>query len=275
MKTWFITGTSTGMGRALTEKLLHQGHRVAATVRKADALIELQEHYGDRLWVATLDITDTSAISEVVNCAFAELGRIDVVVNNAGYALFGAAEEASDEQVRHQFDTNVIGSIHVIRATLPHLRAQGGGHILQLSSSAGQAVYPNVSYYSATKWAIEGFCDTLALEVAPFNINVTIVELGAHPTSFGAGMVASPIMEAYEQTFVGDVRRMVAAGNFTIRGDIDKSTQAMIDVVNVSPVPRRLALGADAYRDIRVALVARLEALDAQKDIALASELPE
>jgi NADP-dependent 3-hydroxy acid dehydrogenase YdfG len=274
MKTWFITGTSTGIGRVLTEKLLDQGHRVAATVRKPDALTELKERYGDRLWVDILDLTDTPALHKVVNRAFAELGRIDVVVNNAGYSLWGAAEEATDGQIQHQIDTNLMGSIQVIRAALPYFRAQGGGHILQLSSSAGQTVYPSCSYYSATKWAIEGFCDTLALEVAPFNINVTIVEPGAHPTSFGAGMVTSPVMEAYEQTLVGDIRRMAAAGNFTIRGDVNKSTQAMIDVVNVSPAPRRLALGGDAYRDIRAALVARLEALDAQKDIALASELP-
>lgn len=274
MKTWFITGTSTGLGRLLAEKLLDQGHRVAATVRKPDALTELKERYGDRLWVDILDVTDTQAIRKVVNRAFTELGRIDVVVNNAGYALFGAAEESTDEQIRHQIDTNLIGSIQVIRAALPHLRTQGGGHILQLSSSAGQTVYPSFSYYNASKWAIEGFCETLAMEVAPFHINVTIVEPGAHQTSFGAGMVTSPVMEAYEQTIVGDMRRMIAAANFTIRGDVNKSTQAMIDVVKVSPVPRRLALGGDAYQHIRASLVARLEELDAQKELALASELP-
>jgi NAD(P)-dependent dehydrogenase (short-subunit alcohol dehydrogenase family) len=273
MKTWFITGTSTGMGRMLTEKLLAQGDRVAATLRKPETLAGLQGRYGERLWVATLDVTDTVAIRSVVERAFAELGRIDVVVNNAGYSLWGAAEEATDEQIRHQIDTNLMGSIQVIRAALPYLRAQGGGHILQLSSSAGQVVYPSCSYYSATKWAVEGFCDTLALEVAPFNIHVTIIEPGAHPTSFGASMVATPTLEAYEQTLVGEIRRMAAAGTFTIRGDVDRSTQAMIDVVDVHPVPRRLALGGDAYHHIRAALVARLEALDAQKEVALASEL--
>jgi NAD(P)-dependent dehydrogenase (short-subunit alcohol dehydrogenase family) len=262
------------MGRILTEKLLEQGHRVAATVRKPDALKDLLARYKDRLLVKTLDVTDTQAIHRVVDLTFAELGHIDVIVNNAGYALFGAAEESTDAQIRQQFETNLFGSIQVIRAALPHLRKQGGGHILQLSSSAGQTVYPSNSYYAASKWAIEAFCDTVALEVAPFNINVTIVEPGAHPTSFGAGMIESPIMEAYDKTPVGDLRRLIAAGAFAIRGDVNKSTQAMIDITNVNPAPRRLALGADAYQHIRAALVARLEALDAQKDIALASELP-
>jgi NADP-dependent 3-hydroxy acid dehydrogenase YdfG len=212
MQTWLITGTSSGLGRRLTEKLLTQGHRVAATVRKPEALDQLKKEYGNQLWVATLDVTDTAAIKQVVNRAFTELGQIDVVVNNAGYALFCAAEEASDEQIRHQIDTNIIGSIQVIRAALPHLRAQGGGRILQLSSAGGQTTYPNFSYYHTTKWAVEGFCDTLAKEVAAFNIGVTLVEPGAHGTSFATGMVTAPIMDAYEATPAGDVRRAIAEG---------------------------------------------------------------
>jgi len=273
MKTWFITGTSTGLGRVLTEKLLQQGNRVAATVRKADALDDLKQVYGDQLWVAVLDVTDIPAIRQTVNRAFADLGRIDVVVNNAGYALFCAAEEASDEQIQHQLNTNILGSIQVIRAALPHLREQGGGTILQLSSAGGQTTYPNFSYYHTTKWAVEGFCDTLAQEVAPFNINVTIVEPGAHATSFGSGMITAPAMEAYEQTPAGAVRRAIAQGTFPITGDVDKTVQAMIASVEQSPAPRRLALGRDAYTDMRASLVARLAALDAQKDLALASEL--
>ena len=273
MKTWFITGTSTGLGRILTEKLLEQGNRVAATVRKADALNNLKEQYGDKLWVATLDVTDTAAVKKTVDDAFAALGHIDVVVNNAGYALFCAAEEAGDDQIVQQINTNIIGSIQVIRAALPHLRAQGGGRILQLSSAGGQTTYPNFSYYHTTKWAIEGFCDTLAKEVAPFNIGVTIVEPGAHKTSFATGMVTALVMEAYEHTPAGDVRRAVAGGAFPIKGDVNKTVQAMIDSVTVVPAPARLALGGDAYRDMRAALVSRLEALDAQKDLALASEM--
>ncbi|WP_158796930.1 SDR family oxidoreductase [Pedobacter sp. L105] len=272
MKTWFITGTSTGLGRTLTEKLLQQGHRVVGTVRKTDALDDLKAQYADQLWVATLDVTDTAAIKKVVDQAFADLGEIDFIVNNAGYALFCAAEEASDEQIRQQVDTNIIGSIQVIRAALPHLRKQGSGRILQLSSAGGQTTYPNFSYYHTTKWAVEGFCDTLAKEVAPLNIGVTIVEPGAHHTSFATGMAPAPVLDAYENTPAGDVRRAVAAGTFPIKNNVDITVQAIIDSVNISPAPLRLALGGDAYRDMRAALVSRLDALDAQRDLALASE---
>ncbi len=273
MKTWLITGTSTGLGKVLTEKLLAKGDRVVATVRKADALNELKKAYPDMLRVAVLDVTDTAAIKTVVDSAFNNFGQIDVVVNNAGYALFCSVEEASDEQIIQQINTNVIGSIQVIRAALPHFRKQGHGRILQLSSAGGQTTYPNFGYYHTTKWAIEGFCDTIAKELAPLNIGVTIVEPGAHHTSFGAAMTTAPVMEAYENTPAGDVRRAIAAGAFPITGDVDKSVQAMIDSVDVSPAPLRLALGGDAYRDMRAALVSRLEMLDAQKELALASEI--
>jgi len=275
MKTWFITGTSTGLGRILTEKLLQQGHRVAATVRKEDALNDLKAKYNDRLWVAVLDVTDTSAIKKVVNAAFADLGKIDVIVNNAGYALFCSVEEAGDDQIQHQIATNITGSIQIIRAALTHLRAQGGGRILQLSSAGGQTTYPNFGYYHTTKWAIEGFCETIAQEIAPFNIGVTIVEPGAHKTGFAGGMVTAPIMEEYDQTPAGDVRRAIADGGFPIKGDVNITVQAMIDVVEVTPAPRRLIMGADAYRDVRTSLVSRLEALDAQKELALSSVIEE
>jgi len=272
MKTWLITGTSAGLGKALTEKLLAKGDRVVATVRKADALNELKATYPENLRVAVLDVTDTAAIKTVVDQAFADQGQIDVVVNNAGYALFCSVEEASDDQIIQQINTNIIGSIQVIRAALPHFRKQGHGHILQLSSAGGQTTYPNFSYYHTTKWAVEGFCDTIAKELAPLNIGVTIVEPGAHQTSFGAGMTTAPVMEAYENTPAGEVRRAIATGAFPIKGDVDKSVQAMIDSVEISPAPLRLALGGDAYRDMRASLVSRLGALDAQRELALASE---
>lgn len=272
MKTWFITGTSTGLGRILTEKLLAQGHRVAATARKPESLDDLKARYKDLLWVSALDVTDTRKIRQVVKKAFDTLGEIDVIVNNAGYALFCAAEEASDEQISQQMDTNVTGSIQVIRAALPYLREQGHGHILQISSAGGQTTYPNFSYYHASKWAMEGFCEALAKEVAPLNIAVTIVEPGAHETSFATGMITAPVLEAYDKTFTGDMRRAVLAGGFSVKGNIDRSIQSTIDCVTITPAPLRLALGGDAYRDIRAALVARLEELDKQKDIALASE---
>lgn len=267
--TWFITGASSGFGRVLTEILLARGDRVAATLRKAGALDDLKARHGDRLWVASLDVTDTPAVRQVVDRAFDAMGRIDVVVNNAGYGLFGAAEEVSDEQIRHQIDTNVIGSIQVIRAALPHLRAQGGGRVLQLSSEGGQTAYPNFSLYHTSKWAIEGFVEAVAQEVAPFNIEFTIVEPGATRTEFGASLVSPPPMAVYQNTPAGELRRSLAAGAFPVRGDAVKMAHAMINSVGRTPAPRRLTLGGNAYARIRATLADRLAALKSQKDIAL------
>ncbi|WP_031529914.1 SDR family oxidoreductase [Dyadobacter crusticola] len=272
MKTWFITGSSKGLGRVLTEKLLEKGDRVAATIRQADSLADLKSIYPNHLHIYVLDVTNNAQIKSVADQVFSDLGNVDIVVNNAGYALFCAVEEAADDQIRQQIDTNVIGSIQVIRAFLPYFRAQGHGRILQISSAGGQTTYPNFSYYHTTKWAIEGFCDTIAQELKPLNIGVTIVEPGAHPTSFGAGMVTAPVMEAYDQTPAGDTRRAIAEGAFPIKNDVDISVQAIIDCVELTPAPLRLALGGDAFRDVRASLLARLEALEAQKEIALASE---
>jgi NAD(P)-dependent dehydrogenase (short-subunit alcohol dehydrogenase family) len=271
-KTWFITGTSSGFGRILVEKLLARGDRVAATVRKEAALDDLKAKYSSRLWVASLDVTDADAVRRIVDRAFGEMGRIDVVVNNAGYGLFGAAEEVSDQQIRHQLDTNLIGSIQVIRAALPHLRAQGGGRILQVASEGGQIAYPNFSLYHASKWGIEGFVEAVAQEVAPFNIEFTIAEPGPAKTGFGAGLVSPPPMAIYDHTPAGEIRRGVAAGTFEAKGDPIKMAQAMIDSVDAVPAPRRLTMGATAYASIRSALVQRMAALDAQQEIARSTD---
>lgn len=150
-RTWFITGTSSGFGLHMTEMLLARGDRVAATVRRLDALQALKAEYGESLWIAELDVTDVAAIRRVVQQAFDELGRIDVIVSNAGYGLFGAVEEPTDEQIEHQLNTNILGSIQLIRAALPYLRAQGGGRILQVSSMGGQIAFPGLSYYHTAK----------------------------------------------------------------------------------------------------------------------------
>ncbi|MGH6894728.1 MAG: SDR family oxidoreductase [Dongiaceae bacterium] len=271
-KTWFITGTSSGFGRVLTERLLERGDRVAATLRKPGALDDLKARNVDRLWIEALDVTDTASVRRVVDKAFAELGRIDVIANNAGYGLSGAAEEVSDEQIRHQIDTNVIGSIQVARAALPHLRAQGGGRILQLSSMGGQIAFPGLSLYHTTKWAVEGFFESVAQEIAAFNIQVTLVEPGSARTNFGGGMVRAPALDAYANTPVGELRRAVAAGAFPTPGDPEKMALAMIASVDRNPAPKRLALGSDAYRMIRAALTERLAVLEHQKDIALSTD---
>jgi len=266
--TWFITGTSSGFGRLLTERLLARGDRVAATLRRPEVLEDLRAEHGDRLWLARLDVTDTEQVHRVVADAFTALGTIDVVVNNAGYGIFASVEEATDEQIRRVIDTNLLGSIHVIRAALPRLRAQKHGRILQVSTAGGQATSPNFGYYHASKWGVEGFCETAAREIAPFGIGLTIVEPGATPTGFGGSLDTAPIMPEYENTPAGEVRRAIADGTFDLPNDPRKIADAMIDLVDSGETPLRLPLGSDTYDDIRAALVARLAEHDAHRDVA-------
>ena len=269
MKTWFITGTSSGFGRILTEQLLDRGDRVAATLRRPEALDDLRATAGDRLWVAALDVTRPDDVRRVVDEAFAHFDTVDVVVNNAGYGLFAAIEEPTREQIRRVLDVNLIGSIDVIRAALPHLRAQGGGRILQVSSAGGQTVYPGFGYYHAAKWGIEGFCETLALEVAQFGIDVTIVEPGATPTAFTDGKDTAPGMSEYDAGAFGDLRRSIASGTFTGPNDAALVVQAMIAGVDRAEAPLRLPLGIDTYADVHAAYLRRLELLEKSRDVAV------
>ena len=268
MKTWLITGTSSGLGRLLAERLLQRGDRVVATLRHEGALDELKQQYDDRLHVLTLDVTDIREVHTNISAAFEAMGRIDVVVNNAGYGLFGAAEEVTDEQIERQIATNLTGSIQVIRAALPHLRRQGGGRIVQVSSEGGQIAYPNFSLYHATKWGIEGFVESVAKEVGPFGIDFVIVEPGPTSTQFGAGLDHAVPMPEYDDTPAGDVRRAIASNSFAIRGDAGKTVTAMIVAADLAHPPLRLTLGGGAYDSIRAALAERLRVLEAQKDIA-------
>jgi NAD(P)-dependent dehydrogenase (short-subunit alcohol dehydrogenase family) len=274
-RNWFITGINSGFGRQMTEQLLARGDRVAGTVRKMDAMEDLKSRYGDLLWIARLDVTVVPEIRAVVNRAFAELGRIDVVVNNAGYGLFGAAEELTDEQILHQLHTNLIGSIQVVRAALPHLRAQDGGRIIQLSTYGGQAAFPGGSLYHASKWGVEGFIEAVMQEVAPFNIGVTIIEPGGARTAFRfGGAQLGPKMDVYEGTPAGMTRRMLQDTSRLPHGDPVKMVKVMIDSVDQNPAPKRIALGSDAFAVIQKALTERLAALEAQKDLACSTDLP-
>jgi NAD(P)-dependent dehydrogenase (short-subunit alcohol dehydrogenase family) len=273
-KTWFITGTSTGFGRELTEQLLARGDRVAATLRRPEALDALAGEYGDQLWVQQLDVTDTDAVRAVVGVAFAELGRIDAVVSNAGYGLLGAAEELTDEQIDEQLQTNVVGSIQLARAVLPHLRAQGGGKFLQLSTMGGQMAFPGMSLYHASKWAIEGFFDSLGQEVAPFGIQVCLVEPGGARTDFaGRSLTMAPASEAYADTPVAFVRSMATTRQpSAIPGDVGKMARAMIDAADAPATPRRLLLGSDAYQLVHAALAERLAFVEAQKELTFSTD---
>lgn len=183
-KTWLITGASSGFGRLLAETVLARGDRIVATVRKPHALADLQARYGDAATVLQLDVRATAAVHAAVAQAFAALGRIDVVVSNAGYGTLGAAEAATEAQVRAVIDTNLIGSIALIQAVLPGLRQQGGGHVVQVSSEGGQIAYPGFSLYHASKWGIEGFVEAVQQEVAGFGIHFTLAEPGPARTNF-------------------------------------------------------------------------------------------
>ncbi len=185
-RTWFITGVSRGRGRQMAEQLLARGERVAGTARRPAALDDLKAQHGDRLWLASLDVTDTAAVRRVVGAAFAPRGPRGGVGHKPGDGELGGAEELTDEQIVHQVNTNLIGSMQVIRAALPLLRAQGGGRIIQVSSEGGQTTYPNFSLYHATKWGIEGFVEAVAQEVAPFGIEFTLAEPGSSPAAWSA-----------------------------------------------------------------------------------------
>lgn len=274
-RTWFITGISSGFGRQMTEQLLARGDRVAGTVRDLNATEDLKRRYGEQLWVALLDVTDTPAIYTVVDRAFRQLGTVDVVVSNAGYGLIGAAEELTDEQIKHQIDTNLVGSIQLIRASLPHLRAQGGGRIIQLSTVGGQAAFPGGSLYHASKWGIEGFCEAVMQEVAPFNIGLTIVEPGGARTNFRHhGLQVAPKMDVYETSPASRARRVFEDKTNVAIGDPAKMAKLMIDSADQHPAPRRLVLGSDSYQAIRQALLGRLEELEKQRELAFSTDFP-
>lgn len=274
-RTWLITGVNSGFGRHMTEQLFERGDRVAGSVRKLDSMNGLKARYGNRLWLAHLDVTDTPAIRRVVDKAFADLGKIDLVVNNAGYGLFGAAESLTDEQISQQIGTNLLGPIQVVRAALPHLRNQGGGRIIQLSTYGGQAAHAGASLYHASKWGIEGFFESMMQELAPFKIGVTIVEPGGAGTGFrSVGAQVGRRMDVYENTPAGMVHRILADTSHLPPGDRAKMVRIMIDSVDQNPAPKRIALGSDAYAAIHKALMDRLADLEAQKDLAFSADLP-
>ena len=196
-KTWFITGASRGFGRIWAEAALKRGDQVAATARKLADVDDLKERFGDAVLPLALDVTQSNQVQQAVQLAYTHFGKLDVLVNNAGVALLAATEEASDDQIRELFDTNYIGMVRVLRAALPLLRQQGGGHILGVSSGLGIGAMPLIGFYSATKWAVEALYEALAQEVKAFGVKVTIVEPGAYATDFGISARVSDVLEPY------------------------------------------------------------------------------
>jgi NAD(P)-dependent dehydrogenase (short-subunit alcohol dehydrogenase family) len=274
-RTWLITGVSSGFGRELTQQLLESGERVVGTVRGLDKVADLTGKYPDRFRAEILDVTDTKAVRDLVDRSFAESGRIDVVVSNAGYGLFGAAEEFSDDQVDHIIATNLTGSIQLIRAALPHLRAQGGGRIIQLSSYGGQVAFAGNSMYHATKWGIEGFCEAVAQEVAGFGIGVTIVEPGGARTEFryGSAQVAALTPE-YDDTPAHSFQKMLDPANGLAPGDPARMAAAMIAGVDQEPAPLRVILGSQALDNTVKVLQQRIAGFEAQRDLAASTDFP-
>lgn len=274
-RTWLITGVSSGFGREITSQLLERGDRVVGTVRRLDAVADLVECNPETFHAELLDVTDTKAIREVVDRSFAELGRIDVVVSNAGYGLFGAAEELSDGQVERIIDTNLLGSIQLIRAALPHLRAQGGGRIIQISSYGGQVAFAGNSLYHASKWGIEGFVESVAQEVASFGIGMTIVEPGGARTQFryGSAQVADP-MPVYDDTPAHGFLRMLDPKNGLAPGDPARMAARIIESVDVDPAPLRMVLGSQALESTLTTLRERIANFEAQTALAASTDLP-
>lgn len=271
-KTWFITGASSGLGRTMTERLLARTDRVVATVRREGSLDELKDRYRDALSIHILDVSDPAAVRRTVDAAFGASGRIDVVVSNAGYGAFGAAEELTNEQIDRQIATNLVGSIQLIRTSLPHLRAQSGGRIVQLSSAGGQVAYPNFSVYHASKWGIEGFVEAVAQEVGPFGIDFVLVEPGPTATNFGANLDSADATPVYDATPSGEIRRMFAAGQFGVFEEAGAAADRIIAAAESEHPPLRLALGHMAFEHIERALGERLQAVQVQRAVTLKAD---
>ena len=272
-KVWFITGTSTGFGRELAAEVLAQGHKVIATARKPETVRDLEEKYPNQAKAVRLDVTKPEEVRAAIKSATDAFGRIDVVVNNAGYALVGAIEEATDEQIRRQFETNTFGAMDVMRAALPILREQKSGHILNVSSVVGLVAIPSLGYYSASKFALEAFSESLAAEVAPLGIKVTIIEPGAFRTnglSENNLTIAANRIADYQSTT--DTIGWFESINGKQPGDAKKAAKAMIQIVETENPPLRLVLGSDAPQMIQGKLDALKKDFEAWHDLTVSTD---
>jgi NAD(P)-dependent dehydrogenase (short-subunit alcohol dehydrogenase family) len=249
-KIWFITGTSRGFGRVWAEAALRRGDKVVATARDTGSLSDLVERYGENVLPIELDVTDKSAVDAAVKQAHEHFGRLDVVVNNAGYGLFGTIEEVSEEQARAQIETNLFGALWVTKAALPYLREQGSGHIIQVSSIGGVHAFPTVGLYHASKWALEGFTQALNAEVHDMGIDVTIVEPGGYATDWGgSSAVRAERLPAYEETW--KKREEMFASASRNRGVPKATGPAILQVVDAEKPPLRIFFGAAPLQMIR------------------------
>jgi NAD(P)-dependent dehydrogenase (short-subunit alcohol dehydrogenase family) len=266
MKIWFITGASRGFGRVWAEAALNRGDKVAATARTLASIADLREKYGANVLTLELDVTNPDQVKMVVAQAHAHFGRIDIVLNNAGYSLVGMIEEASADDVRALYETNIFGTLAVIQAVLPLLRQQGGGHILGVSSGLGHVTMPVIGYYCSSKWAFEAIHESLAAEVKPFGINVTIIEPGAYATDFGSPdslrfAAGLEIYADFKEQFFGRLRGLE-------RGDPTATPEALFNIVDTKNPPLRFNLGSHNLPVIRAAYAERLATWEAWQSVS-------
>lgn len=272
-KVWFITGVSRGFGRELAAAVLQQGNLVIGTTRHGRSDLET---LSNRLHVLALDVTGSADIASVVTKAWQIHGHIDVVVNNAGSGLLGAIEEVEESQARQVFDVNFFGTFNVIQATLPLLRGQGKGHIVNISSVGGIAAFAGYGLYNASKFAVEGLSEALHSELQPLGIHVTIVEPGSFRTNFlsdSSLQRAKRVIDAYAAT-VGKAREIAAARNGQQPGDPTLAAKAIISITEVERPPLRLILGADALWSVRAKLTQVREDLEAWKSTTVRTAYP-
>lgn len=273
-RTWLITGVSSGFGRAMTSQLLAQGQTVIGTVRNIQKVQDLVEQYPQTFIRKTLDVTNVANIHQLMEKLTQDY-QIDVLVNNAGYGLFGAAEELSDAEVDRIIATDLTGSIQMVRAILPSMRAQGHGRLIQISSYGGQVAFPGNSMYHAAKFGIEGFMEAVAQEVADFNIGVTIVEPGGARTEFryGSAQVAK-MMPAYEGNPAHAFQRMLDPANGLAPGDPQRMASRIIESVDQDPAPLRLVLGSQALQSTIDTLEKRVADFKRQTALAASTDFP-
>ena len=269
-KIWFITGASRGFGRVWTEAALKRGDKVAATARKLASIADLNEKHGENVLTLELDVTDPEQVKRVVMQAHTHFGRLDFVLNNAGYALVGTIEEASAEDVRALYETNIMGPLSVIKAALPLLRKQGGGHILGTSSNVGHVTLPVIGYYCSSKWAFEAIHESLAAEVKPFGIKVTIIEPGAYATEFGS---QESLQFAAGLNIYTDFKAQFFEGLSNLeKGDPNATPVALFKMVDSDNPPLRFHLGRHNLPGVRAVYAERLATWEAWDSVSSAAQ---
>ncbi|TIH29277.1 SDR family oxidoreductase [Subtercola vilae] len=271
MKVWFITGTSRGFGREWAIAALDRGDKVAATARNIDSLSDLVEKYGDNIVPIALDVTDHDADFAAVAQAFEKFGRLDVVVNNAGYGHFGFIEELTEDEARAQLETNLFGALWVTQAALPFLRRQGSGHIIQVSSIGGISAFPLVGIYHASKWALEGFSQSLAQEVASFNIKVTLIEPGGFSTDWSGSSAATSEPLADYADLHDAVEKSRQSRNST-PGDPNASAAAVLKIVDSDEPPLRIFFGSGPLGIAKADYASRIETWEKWNDVSVEAQ---